>query len=61
MTTDFASLATRAVSDRLLELTGTIAVGANKQILDKLDVERERGITVKAQTCTMLYNYKVSS
>lgn len=26
--------------------------------MDKLDVERERGITVKAQTCTMLYNYK---
>lgn len=25
---------------------------------DKLDVERERGITVKAQTCTMIYNYK---
>lgn len=25
---------------------------------DKLDVERERGITVKAQTCTMLYNYR---
>ena len=24
---------------------------------DKLDVERERGITVKAQTCTMLYKY----
>jgi len=47
------------VSDRLLELTGTIKAGDNKQILDKLDVERERGITVKAQTCTMLYNYKV--
>src|SRR5690606_2106482 len=46
------------LSDRLLELTGTIAPGGNKQILDKLDVERERGITVKAQTCTMLYNYK---
>ena len=46
------------LSDRLLELTGTIAVGGNKQILDKLDVERERGITVKAQTCTMIYNYK---
>ena len=46
------------VSDRLLELTGTIAAGGNKQILDKLDVERERGITVKAQTCSMIYNYR---
>ncbi|KAL8809839.1 MAG: hypothetical protein Q9223_006804 [Gallowayella weberi] len=46
------------LSDRLLELTGTIAPGGNKQILDKLDVERERGITVKAQTCSMLYNYR---
>ncbi|KAL6854959.1 Translation factor guf1 mitochondrial [Amphichorda felina] len=46
------------LSDRLLERTGTISASdANKQILDKLDVERERGITVKAQTCTMLYNY----
>jgi elongation factor 4 len=46
------------LSDRLLELTGTIQPGGNKQILDKLDVERERGITVKAQTCTMIYNHK---
>lgn len=46
------------LSDRLLELTGTIQPGGNKQILDKLDVERERGITVKAQTCSMLYNYE---
>jgi elongation factor 4 len=46
------------LSDRLLELTGTIATGGNKQVLDKLDVERERGITVKAQTCSMLYNHK---
>jgi small GTP-binding protein len=46
------------LSDRLLELTGTIQPGGNKQILDKLDVERQRGITVKAQTCSMLYNYK---
>lgn len=44
------------LSDRLLELTGVIQPGdANKQVLDKLDVERERGITVKAQTCTMFY------
>ncbi|KAL8827953.1 MAG: hypothetical protein Q9191_002880 [Dirinaria sp. TL-2023a] len=46
------------LSDRLLELTGTIAPGGQKQILDKLDVERERGITVKAQTCSMIYNYR---
>ena len=45
------------LSDRLLELTGTIAPGGNKQFLDKLDVERERGITVKAQTCSMIYNH----
>ncbi|EAW09961.1 GTPase GUF1 [Aspergillus clavatus NRRL 1] len=45
------------LSDRLLELTGTIQPGSNKQVLDKLDVERERGITVKAQTCTMIYNH----
>ncbi len=46
------------LSDRLLELTGTITPGENKQVLDKLDVERERGITVKAQTCSMIYNYQ---
>ncbi|WZH43116.1 translation factor GUF1 mitochondrial [Fusarium acuminatum] len=47
------------LSDRLLEYTGTISASdANKQILDKLDVERERGITVKAQTCTMIHKYK---
>ncbi|KAL8746640.1 MAG: hypothetical protein Q9190_001362 [Brigantiaea leucoxantha] len=46
------------LSDRLLELTGTIAPGGNKQILDRLDVERERGITVKAQTCSMIHNYR---
>ncbi|KAK3678907.1 Translation factor guf1 mitochondrial [Recurvomyces mirabilis] len=45
------------LSDRLLELTGTIPPGGKQQILDKLDVERERGITVKAQTCSMLYKY----
>ncbi|KAK3401543.1 GTP-binding protein GUF1 [Sordaria brevicollis] len=47
------------LSDRLLEHTGTISAGdGNKQVLDKLDVERERGITVKAQTCTMIYKHK---
>lgn len=46
------------LSDRLLELTGTIEAGGKKQVLDKLDVERERGITVKAQTCSMIYNHE---
>lgn len=47
------------LADRLLELTGTISKsnGANKQVLDKLKVERERGITVKAQTASMLYDH----
>jgi hypothetical protein len=45
------------LSDRLLEITGTIAPGGNKQVLDKLDVERERGITVKAQTCSMIWRH----
>ncbi|KAI0207017.1 GTP-binding protein lepa [Astrocystis sublimbata] len=47
------------LSDRLLEITGTISSSSsNRQILDTLEVERERGITVKAQTCTMIYNHK---
>ncbi|KAJ1905426.1 Translation factor guf1 mitochondrial, partial [Tieghemiomyces parasiticus] len=47
------------LADRLLELTGTIDKKAgNKQVLDKLKVERERGITVKAQTASMFYTYQ---
>eukprot|EP00057_Strongylocentrotus_purpuratus_P013618 XP_011668092.1 PREDICTED: translation factor Guf1, mitochondrial [Strongylocentrotus purpuratus] len=47
------------LADRLLELTGTISRKTdNKQVLDKLQVERERGITVKAQTASMVYHYK---
>ncbi|KAF8010021.1 hypothetical protein BT93_J0867 [Corymbia citriodora subsp. variegata] len=48
------------LADRLLELTGTIKKGHGQpQYLDKLQVERERGITVKAQTATMFYNYNL--
>ncbi|KAJ3120785.1 hypothetical protein HK098_004241 [Nowakowskiella sp. JEL0407] len=44
------------LADRLLELTNTISSNSsNKQVLDKLKVERERGITVKAQTASMFF------
>ncbi|QHS75002.1 GTPase GUF1 [Saccharomyces paradoxus] len=47
------------LSDRLLEITHVIDPSArNKQVLDKLEVERERGITIKAQTCSMFYKDK---
>ncbi|KAI9684516.1 MAG: Translation factor guf1 mitochondrial [Trizodia sp. TS-e1964] len=44
-----------SLSTFFLELTGVIKPGGKRQILDKLDVEQERGITVKAQTVTMIY------
>ena len=38
---------------------GTITRNSdNKQVLDKLQVERERGITVKAQTASLFYNHE---
>ncbi|XP_071087963.1 translation factor Guf1, mitochondrial-like isoform X1 [Haliotis cracherodii] len=44
------------LADRLLEITGVIPkTGSNKQVLDRLQVERERGITVKAQTASLFY------
>ena len=48
------------LADRLLEITGTIKKITEKtdeQYLDKLKVERERGITVKAQTASMFYKH----
>ena len=51
------------LADRLLETTGTLSTrkGLNEQFLDKLQVERERGITVKAQSASMFYTYKGST
>lgn len=48
------------LADRLLETTGTLSThkGTHTQFLDKLQVEKERGITVKAQTASMFYRYK---
>lgn len=47
------------LADRLLEMAGTISTRQKvEQFLDKLQVERERGITVKAQTASLFYEYK---
>lgn len=42
------------LADSLLKYAGNIPVDAQPQYLDNLEVERERGITVKAQTASML-------
>ncbi|XP_018403650.1 PREDICTED: translation factor GUF1 homolog, mitochondrial isoform X2 [Cyphomyrmex costatus] len=46
------------LADRLLELTGAIKANSGKQVLDNLQVEKERGITVKAQTASLFYSYQ---
>lgn len=50
----FTSAGKSTLSDRLLELCGNVIMDSKeKQLLDSLQVERERGITVKAQTASM--------
>ncbi len=47
------------LADRLIEKTGTVSSrDMESQLLDNMDIEKERGITIKLQTCRLYYTYK---
>ena len=47
------------LADRLLELTSTLSSREmENQVLDDMDLEKEKGITIKSHAIQMLYDYK---
>lgn len=45
------------LADRLLELTGAVKAGSGAQLLDTMELEKEKGITIKLNPARMFYTH----